>query len=179
MKTEHKLHELELFTQRWPLQTPYLIWGASNTAKYFCGCLDNRLLIDGFIDNDTQKWGMEFLGKTVFSWEECKKAFPNHKIIVASLAYPEIRTVLREYGRKELEDFCDSRYFLSAHAVTYGNKLYLARTDISVTEYCNLRCKKRWKIQNNYFSAIIFRFIGIIFSQRQYLITIKFVLNFV
>lgn len=141
MKTEHKLHELELFTQRWPLKTPYLIWGASNTAKYFCGCLGNRLLIDGFIDNDTQKWGMEFLGKTVFSWEECKKAFPNHKIIVASLAYPEIRTVLRERGLKELEDFCDSRYFLSAHVATSENKLYLARTDLSVTEYCNLRCK--------------------------------------
>ena len=79
--------------------------------------------------------------KQCFRGRNVKKAFPNHKIIVASLAYPEIRAVLREHGLKELEDFCDSRYFLSAHAVTSDNKLYLARTDLSMTEYCNLRCK--------------------------------------
>lgn len=141
MKAEHKSHELEYFTKRWCFQAHYLLWGASNTAKYFCDCLNDHLLIDAFIDNDPQKWGTEFHGKPVFSWEECKRTFPNHKIIVASLAYPEIRAALREQGLKELEDFCDSRYFLSAHAVISENKLYLARTDLSVTEYCNLRCK--------------------------------------
>ena len=74
MKFVDRNHELERFVLKWNKSIPYLIWGASNTAEYFCGCLGNHLLIDGFIDNDTQKWGMEFLGKTVFSWEECKKS---------------------------------------------------------------------------------------------------------
>ncbi|MGO5027904.1 radical SAM protein [Candidatus Agathobaculum pullicola] len=141
MKSDNKNHLLDQFVVKWNKSIPYLIWGTSNTADYLLNMSGASIICDAFIDNDPQKWETEFHGKPVFSWEQCKRTFPNHKIIVASLAYPEIRAALREQGLKELEDFCDSRYFLSAHAVISENKLYLARTDLSVTEYCNLRCK--------------------------------------
>lgn len=41
------------------------------------------------------------------------------------------------------------------------------------------RLQKKMENQKNYFSAIIFRFIEINFSRRQYLITSKIVSNFV
>lgn len=141
MKSDNKNNLLDQFVVKWNKSIPYLIWGTSNTADYLLNMSGASIICDAFIDNDPQKWETEFYGKPVFSWEQCKRTFPNHRIIVASLAYPEIRAALREQGLKELEDFCDSRYFLSAHAVISENKLYLARTDLSVTEYCNLRCK--------------------------------------
>ena len=141
MKSDNKNNLLDQFVVKWNKSIPYLIWGTSNTADYLLNMSGASIICDAFIDNDPQKWETEFHGKPVFSWEQCKRTLPNHKIIVASLAYPEIRAALREQGLKELEDFCDSRYFLSAHAVISENKLYLARTDLSVTEYCNLRCK--------------------------------------
>ena len=52
--------------------------------------------------------------------------------------------------------------------------LSTSRTEIRAKIYANLGCKKDEK-----FKIIIFRFIKINFSQRQYLITSKIVLNFV
>lgn len=141
MKTKDGRYELEQFTHKWPLDAQYFIWGASTTADYFCQQLRDTLTIEGFIDSDPQKWGTSFLGKPVISWERYQSVYPSRKIIIASVAYPEIRASLRNHGLKELEDFCDGRYFMSAHAITERNQLILARTDLSVTEYCNLRCK--------------------------------------
>lgn len=137
----HKENALEQFASQWPLDAHYLVWGTSNTANYFFSCMKYGVIVDGFVDNDREKWGMQFHGKKVLSWEEYKTKFSGRKIIVASLVYVEIRAQLRSYGLKEFVDFCDSKYFLSAHTVTKENKLFLARTDLSITEYCNLRCK--------------------------------------
>lgn len=141
MRRREDRRELEYFVGEWPADARYWIWGTSNTANYLCDCMGGAGMAAGFIDSNPEKWGAQFHGKPVLSWEACKKESPHCKVIVASAAYPEIRDVLRKNGLEELRDFCDSRYFLSAHGIMAGNKLYLARTDLSVTECCNLRCK--------------------------------------
>lgn len=141
MKTENRRRELEQFTRKWPLDAHYFIWGTSTTANYLCDLIGGEFVIDGFVDSDSQKWGSQFRGRPVFSPEEYITCAGDRKLIVASGAYSEIRAALRSDGRAEWSDFCDSRYFLSAHMMVRENRLILARTDLSVTEYCNLRCK--------------------------------------
>lgn len=141
MKTANIRAELEQFVQNWPLEGQYYIWGASNTAEYFLAEIGGVFSPAGFIDIDKEKWGIMFHGKPVISPMQGREILSSHKIIVTSLAYPEVREFLEQCEKKEFIDFCDSRYFLSAHSILKKNMLCLARTDLSVTEHCNLRCK--------------------------------------
>lgn len=139
MDSKNARARLEQFSKNWTLQQQYYIWGASNTARKLCGHMD-CLKIEGFLDSDPQKWGTQFLGRPVFAPEDALKKAPI-KIIVASQAYSEIRLALESKGLRENIDFCDSRAFLSANLWREKKLVYISRTDVSITSYCNLRCK--------------------------------------
>lgn len=141
MKTQDIRHKLRTFTENWPFDSTYLIWGASHTAEYFLRQIGGDFSVAAFLDSDPQKQAERFHGKGVLSLEEYLQEWEGQRLIVASIAYPEIRDRLRANGKTEFVDFCDSRYFLSAHSIVRDNKLMLARTDLSVTEHCNLRCR--------------------------------------
>lgn len=132
---------MTLFVKKWSLEQKYLIFGTSNAADYFLDKMKGKVRLLGFIDSDAKKWGKEFKGHRINSFPYWKEHAETAKIIVASGAYTEIRQMLRDNGYREEEDFCDSRAFLINHMMIQENKLYLYRTDICITERCNLKCR--------------------------------------
>lgn len=141
MKRQNPRHELDEFLNIWSENEQYFIWGTSNSALYLMDNIGFNLNIIGFIDSNIEFHGKCFKDKIVYSFADFIEKFNNNKIIVASGAYAEIRPILRNAGLVEFKDFCDSRYFLSSYSIKKKNQLILARTDLSITEYCNLRCK--------------------------------------
>ncbi|MCI8431475.1 MAG: radical SAM protein, partial [Lachnospiraceae bacterium] len=130
---------LEKFASLWPMDAPYYIWGTSNTARKVCQFFEKDLHIVGFIDSDHKKWKTQFLDCSVFSPNEA--LVQKEKIIVASQAYLEIKSELEHRGLVENEDFCDSRYFVTVHQWLSNQRVHIRRTDLSITSYCNLRCR--------------------------------------
>lgn len=133
---------LQEFLEVWNFMEEYLIYGTSNTAESLLKKMGGQLKIVGFLDSDSKKWGSTFSGYPVYSKEEWIESYSKYKIIVASGAYTEIREVLLAEGLRERIDFCDSRYLIGCYFAITKNKVFLYRTDISITEYCNLRCEK-------------------------------------
>lgn len=127
------------FPVDWPLQNHYYIWGAGNTARKFCAHMSG-LQIEGFLDSDPQKWG-GMVSQTPILNPESVLGSKSVKIIVASVAYSEIRAVLESKGLEENIDFCDSRVFLGVYLWVQKRQVYITRTDVSITSHCNLRCK--------------------------------------
>lgn len=142
MKLENETGILEKFLDDWDFSETYLIYGTSTTANHLLEKLDGKLKIAGFLDSNEHMWGEIFQNLPVFSREEWKKKYWGTKIIVASGAYTEIRDFLTQEGLKEQKDFCDSRFLLGSYFAVTQNQVHLYRTDICITECCNLRCKK-------------------------------------
>ena len=130
------------FLNTWNFNEKYLIYGTSNTANSLLKKIGKELEIIGFLDSNPAKWGKNFAGYSIYSKDEWKKQYFNYKIIVASGAYTEIRDFLLNEGLEEQVDFCDSRFLIGCYFAARYNKVYFYRTDISITEYCNLRCEK-------------------------------------
>ncbi len=142
MKNREGIKYLQEFLNIWNFSEEYLIYGTSNAANSLLKKLGDKLKIVGFLDSDNTKWGNQFAGYPVLSRSEWRERFGGHKIIVASGAYTEIREFLEKEGLREQLDFCDSRFLTGSYFAVQQNKVYLYRTDISITQYCNLQCEK-------------------------------------
>jgi len=141
MKYTSSQELFKIFPSVWAKESPYYIWGVGNTALRLCKLFQNELNILGFVDNDEQKWGQHFLGHPVFCPNELFANLNGKKIIVASQMYQEIKLQLAHIGLEENVDFCDSRYFVSIHQWLCHQRVYVRRTDLSITSFCNLRCR--------------------------------------
>lgn len=141
MLWNNKGHQFDKFLDIWKLNEEYYIWGTSTLANSFYEKFNDKIKIKGYIDNNKLKQGSTFKNKLVYSISEIKDK-KNIRIIVASGAYYEIKKQLKGYGLKEGENFCDSRLFEGVYYLYKYNKVYLYRTDISITSKCNLKCKK-------------------------------------
>lgn len=142
MKTEHGRDILQDFLEIWDFSQEYFIYGTSTSAESLLKKTGDRLKVVGFLDSNPEVWGSSYKGHPVLSLDEWRKKYRGHKIIVASGAYAEIRDVLLAEGLQQQVDFCDSRFLIGSYFAVTQNKVYLYRTDISITERCNLRCKK-------------------------------------
>lgn len=141
MKFGNAQEFFQYFQRNWPRDGAYYIWGAKNTAMRLTSLFKNDLNIIGFIDSDEKKWGTTFLDHPVFRPDDVLSRQERVKIIVASLAYSEIRLDLKRRGLAENIDFLNYRIFLNIYKWQYEKKVFLYRTDLSITSYCNLRCR--------------------------------------
>jgi len=141
MRWESKGHELDEFVQEWNINSEYYIWGTSTTGQSFYNKFKNILKIKGFVDSDEEKHGSIFCEHNVYSIDRIELEKNRSRIIVASGAYSEIAEYLFKLGYVEGKDFCDSRIFVGTYFQYNYNKVYLYRTDISITSKCNLRCE--------------------------------------
>lgn len=142
MKLNQGRDVLKDFLTAWGLEDEYLIYGTSTTAQILLSKMQGKLKIKGCLDSDKKMWGKSIHNYRIFSIDEWKKHYLGTKIIVASGAYTEIRDYLEKEGLREQKDFCDSRFLMGSYFAVTQNKVYLYRTDFSITERCNLRCKK-------------------------------------
>lgn len=142
MENQQGENVLRYFLERWNFSEEYLVYGTSNTANGLLKKLGDRLKVVGFLDSDVSKWGEQYAGRPIISRTEWRQKYHKYKIIVASGAYTDIREILEKEGLKERIDFCDSRYLVGSYFAIEQNKVYMYRVDISITQYCNLRCEK-------------------------------------
>lgn len=142
MKWKNKGHEFDNFIKIWNTNEEYYIWGASNSGKRFFNKFKNILNIKAFIDSDKSKHNRKIGSKYIFPFEYARSKNQRIKIIVASQAYYEISTILKQLGYIENLDFCSSNVFTSTYFMYNHNKLYLHRADISLTNRCTLKCRK-------------------------------------
>lgn len=141
MKFKSEREFFQHFQRNWPKDGSYYIWGTKKMAVRLCSLFKNDINIIGFIDSDAKKWGTTFLGHPVSRPDDILTRQDREKIIVAAAAYVEIRQALERRGFEENIDFCDSRVFASIYKWQYEKKVFLSRTDLSITSYCNLRCR--------------------------------------
>lgn len=141
MLWNNKGHQFDGFYKEWSLDNEYYIWGTSTTTKSFYEKFEGLINIKGYIDNDKKKQGSYLNGKIIYSIEDIKDVIGKNKIIIASGAYNEISSQLMKYGLIEGTDFCDSRIFIGVYFSYVQNKVYIYRTDLSITSKCNLKCK--------------------------------------
>jgi hypothetical protein len=142
MKRHYSEDVLKNFIDTWGFDDEYVIYGTSTTAHSLLKKLGSRLRVTAFLDSNQEMLGQLVEGCPVISLEEWKAKYRNQRIIVASGAYTEIRDRLLQEGLQEQKDFCDSRYLVGCYFAVTHNQVYLYRTDITITECCNLRCKK-------------------------------------
>ena len=141
MLWRNKGHEFDDFFKKWRLDDQYFVWGTSTIGDSFSRKFEKIININAYIDNNEKRQSELFHNKKIYSLSEVKDLIGENKIIVASGAYTEIRDQLEKAGFKEKKDFCDSRIFEGVYFIQKENKVYLYRTDISITPRCNLRCK--------------------------------------
>lgn len=132
----------DIFLKTWSFSDKYIVYGTSTAAISLSNKLGDKLNIVAYMDSDTSKWGGMFLSKKILSITEWREEYRQYKIIVASSAYTEIREFLTEEGLVERQDFCDSRVLIGSYFIKEYNEVYLNRTDLSITSYCNLNCEK-------------------------------------
>lgn len=141
MKPEDINEHFQAFARQWPKDAPYYMWGTSNTALKICALFENQLNIIGYVDNNPQKWDTQFQGRPVLSPDEFYARRGHTPCIVASLAFGEISYELERKGLAEYVDFCSGWYFAGIHRYLDVHQIYLFRVDLSITAYCNLRCR--------------------------------------
>lgn len=81
------------------MREKYLVFGTGGASEHFLANtpLDEMALIAGFVDNNPEKQGKEFLGKKIFSIDELEK-FSFYKILIASVHFNEIKMQLLNKG---------------------------------------------------------------------------------
>lgn len=138
MKWKNKGRELELLAREWDLSNPYYIWGTSNSADYLVRCFCDELRIISFVDGNRNKQGGYYKEKEIVGLDAIHK---DHKIVIASEAYSEISIELSKKGFKEKKDYIDYSVFIGLNKYYREDKVFLSRTDLSLTSRCNLKCE--------------------------------------
>ena len=133
--------KLHAFADHWPVDGSYYIWGASTTARKLYGLFGDKLNIVGYVDSDSRKWGTQFQGRSVLSPEEFLAKRGDVRCIIASVAYGEIAYELERKRLREGTCFCNGWCFIGIHRYLEVREVHLRRVDLSITSYCNLRCR--------------------------------------
>lgn len=142
MKWNNVGHQFDKFYEEWNEQGEYYIWGAALVGQSFLKKFNDKLNIVGYIDSDITKQGKQ-IGKYIIHTPDVLKGEKKRvKVIIASYFYREILTQLEEMGYVENVDACDSRMFTEIFYMYKYHKLFLHRTDISITTKCSLNCAK-------------------------------------
>lgn len=133
-------HELEKEKENWLKgENHYYLWGAAGKGTIFIQRYSTKLKIDGVIDIDVQKQGKKIEKITIIAPE--KADLDNTKVIVCTEAYKEVARFLSGMGLQENVDFIDYRRFATIYDWYKEGKVYINRTDISVTNRCTLNCE--------------------------------------
>lgn len=94
----------ELYKKILNLKRPIYLWGTGSTAERNFQKLDEKnIAISGFIDNDANKHGKEFMGLEVCSLKKVMNQEPF--IIISSTYYEKISDKLEKRGYLEGQDF--------------------------------------------------------------------------
>lgn len=152
MKWKNKGHEFDQLAREY--QEKYggmkvYIFGAGATAAKYTQTFKHLNLLQGFVDNSSEKQGKLYLGLAVISINEWLECYKNDSILVVCVSekyYRDIRTQLLSTGLEENKDFIWHEFFYDkifpVLSVYEYNQVFLPLVQISLTERCSLKCSK-------------------------------------
>lgn len=76
-----------------------VIWGTGMAYQQFISSV--TIAVDFLVDNDSQKWGKNVDGLTVYSPDKLKNCIENTLVIVCSMYYNDIKMQLSQYGYED------------------------------------------------------------------------------
>lgn len=142
MKWKNQGHEFDEMAQTLcDVNTKYILWGAANICRNILELCGNEAKFVGVVDSSVEKQG-EKIGELTIESPDLLDIKDGSIIIVSTSAYKQVKRELLKKGYIENQDFFDYFVFLQIFMLYKKNKLYSRRLDISLTEKCNLKCKK-------------------------------------
>ncbi len=133
----------KLTNEGWKALKDVIIFGYGRYGSRICQFLKRDFNIVAIVDNDEQKNGQIVDGVPIYSFDSARNLLHNYKIIVTAQAffYSEISKQLKEEGLKENVDFVIWNQFFPEWFYKYKGTICVAKTDVVITSYCNLRCE--------------------------------------
>lgn len=120
-----------------------MMFGYGRQGKKMYETLKRDFHICAIVENDEQKRGRKVDDITICSFEEAREQVGNCKIIVtvSEHYYVDIKKQLEEAGLTENVDFVMYHQFIAEWYFKFRQKIYVTKTDLSLTSYCNLNCR--------------------------------------
>ena len=120
-----------------------MMFGYGRQGKKMYETLKRDFHICAIVENDEQKRGRKVDDITICSFKEAREQVGNCKIIVtvSEHYYVDIKKQLEEAGLTENVDFVMYHQFIAEWYFKFRQKIYVTKTDLSLTSYCNLNCK--------------------------------------
>ena len=124
------------------------IFGAGKIGRMTGLSLAALGLLGGYIDNNRERQGTDFLDKPIISLEEYL-SFEDEPTIVVACAEKHVLEIEKQLKQKRL--IRGKNYFLNEEfhnkilpiiATLYLDKVYIRLAQITLTERCSLKCKK-------------------------------------
>lgn len=129
----------------WEHLDKLILFGYGRQAKKLLPKLEEDFSVIAVIDNDKKKHGQHIHGSLyISSITSVKEELKNSKTIVCAMGsnYLQIRDQLTSTGLQEGINFIQHEIFISQYYSRFTKKVYLLKTDVFVTSYCNLNCEK-------------------------------------
>lgn len=150
MKWTNKGHEIEKTDISFSngFHKKIYIFGAGKIGRTTGLTLTALGLLGGYIDNDRERQGTDFLDKPIISLEEYLR-FEDEPAIVVACAEKHALEIEKQLKQKRLirgkDYFFDEEFhnkILPIIAALYLDKVYIRLAQITLTERCSLKCKK-------------------------------------
>ncbi|MBQ3513265.1 MAG: radical SAM protein [Lachnospiraceae bacterium] len=152
MKWKNKGHEFDEIGQRFKSIEKIYIYGAGENGTELYKALKNANVKISFIDVDYKKQREGYLGCEVISPEDFfrrGKCDDERCLSIVSLGINSQTAVMKKFvfcGFKEGIDVYSYHsfyeFYLPIFLMYHSQKLYVKYLDVSLTQYCNLKCKE-------------------------------------
>lgn len=137
-----KLDMLE--DELWKDVEEIVLFGYGRQGRRLLNTLQQDFKVVAIVENDAQKAGITVNGIPVLFFGDAVEVLRKSKVIVttAEYHYKEIKKQLMEIGLTEYKDFVMYQPFIMEWYYKYKKKIYVTKTDVTVTSLCSLKCEK-------------------------------------
>lgn len=120
-----------------------IVFGYGKQGRKILKTLQKDFKIICIVDNDREKVRKQENSIPVLHFEETLELLKKYKIIVtvAEFYYKEIKRQLEEIDLIENENFIMYQSFIVGWNYKYRQKIYMLKTDVTVTSLCSLKCE--------------------------------------
>lgn len=137
-----KLDMLE--DELWKDVEEIVLFGYGRLGRRILNTLQLDFTVVAIVENDIKKIGTKINGVPVLYFGDASEVLQQNKIIVttAEYHYKEIKNQLIRIGLEEYKDFVMYQPFIMEWYYKYKEKIYVPKTDVTVTSLCSLNCEK-------------------------------------
>ena len=157
-----------------------LIYGTTSCGEALLQmCIEKRIQVVGYCDDNSMKFGNEFKGHTIVSFMEYAERYPDVPVLVGIISVEPVLRKLKKMGRKEVflchealkgvnvDDYEYTRgsaygsmevgNAINAHAKLMGKDYFFVNNlDFVITERCSLRCQECSNLMQYYNAPVNF-----------------------